>query len=350
MNKGGIRHGWMEKAGEGLMEQWFDGMLLWTGVWSLLWVYCWVTWWRSTGPRALLHTSSSYTPIRQGFTSTPITVTLEMLKRAAEEATSTANDQQTWIWLRRVEAVGLQAVEARLVHGQFKQTNLLGEGTYGKVFQIQLADVDYPICIKVAKGIRCREYNLKECEMLACLCDVKGVPRVVGVSLHPDAFIMTMHGHCTLAKCIHLRGRLPSEKVLLRVLQDLSGVLAEIHYRGLCHNDIKLNNVMVELGSKTGVAVTLIDFGLMSRYGCHPFRFARKGKIKPFYDPELMRHEKTCSEATDMYSMGYLMRVILFCLPTTARHLQRLAALAMGPDSQRPSFLKLEDVFRNLAK
>ncbi|MPC90833.1 Protein CASEIN KINASE I-LIKE 4 [Portunus trituberculatus] len=332
------------------MEQWFDGMLLWTGVWSLLWVYCWVTWWRSTAPRAVLHTSFSYSPTRHDSTSSPITVTLEMLKRVARETTSTANDEQTWIWLRRVEAIGLQAVEARLVHRQFKLSNLLGEGTYGKVFQIQLADVNYPICIKVAKGIRCHEYNLKECEMLACLGDVKGVPRVVGVSLQPDAFIMTMHGNCTLAKCIRLRTRMPSEKLLLRVLQDLSGVLAKIHQRGLCHNDIKLNNVMVEPGNKTSFTVTLIDFGLMSRYGCYPFRIARKGKIKPFYDPELMRHEKTCSEATDMYSMGYLMRVILFSFPTTARHIQRLATLAMGPDSQRPSFLQLEDAFSNLAK
>lgn len=332
------------------MEQWFDSVLLWTGVWCLLWVYCWSTWWRSGSPRALVRTSSSHIPIRQDSTSTPILVTLEMLKRAAEEATSTANDQQTWIWLHRVAAVGLQVVEARLVHTQFHQANLLGEGTYGKVFQIRLADVDYPICIKVAKGIRCRESNLKECEMLGRLGEVKGVPRIVGVSLQPDAFIMTMHGHCTLAKCIRLRGRVPSEKVLLRVLRDLSGVLAEIHFRGLCHNDIKTNNVMVEMGSKSSFAVTLIDFGLMTRYGCHPFRVAREGKLKPFYDPELMRHEKTCSEATDMYSMGYLMHVILFCFPTTQRHLQRLAALAMGPDSQRPSFLKLEDTFRNLAK
>lgn len=332
------------------MDEWFTDLLMWTFVWSLVWVYCWVAWWRSTNPRAMPRGTPN-SPVGQGLrvTSMPTEVTLQMLKKAAEETTSTANDQETWIWLRRVEAAGLQAVEARLVYKQLTLTNLLGEGTYGKVFQITLTDVDYPICLKLAKGIRRREHNLKECEVLACLQDVKGVPRVLGISMQPDAFIMTMHGHCTLAKCVRLRGRVPSEKIMLRVLWDLSGVLANIHRRGLCHNDIKLNNVMVEMESKRRFTVTLVDFGLMSRHGCYPFGCARRVNIKPFYDPELMRREKTCSEATDMYSMGYLMRVILFCFPTTERHLRKLCFLAMGPDSQRPSFSELEDKLKTLA-
>lgn len=331
------------------MEQWCDSLLIWTCAWSLVWVYCWITWWRSTNPRAMSRGTPN-SPIGQGVrvTSMPTEVTLQMLKKAAEETASSATDQETWIWLRRVEATGLPVVEARLVYRQLVATNLLGEGTYGKVFQIQLTDVDYPICLKLAKGIRRREHNLKECEVLACLQDVKGVPRVLGISLQPDAFIMTMHGHCTLAKCVRLRGRLPSEKIMLRVLQDLSDVLAKIHQRGFCHNDVKLNNVMVEMGSKRSFTVTLIDYGLMSRYGCYPFGCARRTTLKPFYDPELMRREKTCSEATDMYSMGYLIRLILFCFPKTEKHLRKMSFKAMGPDSQRPSFFEMEDTLKNL--
>ena len=313
-------------------------------------MYCWITWWRSINPRQLFRdTADSLDGRGVRVTITPRLVTLKNLKRAAEETMSAVKDQETWLWLRRVEAAGLQVVEAQLVSSQLKPKNLLGEGTYGKVFQIQLADVDYPICLKLAKGLRAREYNLSECEVLASLQDIKGVPRVLGISLQPDAFIMTMHGHYTLLKCARLRSWLPSEKTLLRALQDLSSVLADIHKRGLCHNDIKLNNVMLEMENNRRFTVTLIDFGLMSRHGSYPFKYVH-GNTKPFYDPELMRRQKPCSEATDMYSMGYLIQVILFCLPTSEKRLWDLCALAMGPDYRRPSFSQLVDTFKNLAK
>lgn len=336
------------------METWHDNLLMWSCAWSVFWLWCWHKWWKcSTSNTRTMHPSTHVPSTGQGLrvTSLPTMVTLRMLREAAKENTSTVIDGETWLWLRRVEAAGLQLVEARLVWSQLITSNLIGEGTYGEVFQIHLADINYPICLKLAKGLRRREYNLRECEMLANFVNVKGVPRVLGVSLHPDAFIMTMHGQSTLASCLRLRGRAPSEAVMLRVLRDLCSVLVHIHHRRLCHNDIKVNNVMVEVGGGGSMLiVTLIDYGLMSPYGRYPFRGVRKGKIKPFYDPELMRQERPCSEATDMYSMGYLIRSMLLCLPTTRKNLLRVCARAQGPASQRPTFSELEDVFKKMLK
>lgn len=330
------------------MELWQGSLLVWTCAWSLLWVYCWVTWWRSSAfsPRTV-HPSDHIPPTGQGLRVTSLP-TMATLIKAARENTSTVQDAEIWLWRRRVEAAGLQVVQARHVWSQLTTSNLLGEGTYGKVFQIQLADIQFPICLKLAKGPRRRENNLTECEMLGHLKNVKGVPRVLGVSLQPDAFLMTMHGHCTLAACLRLR-KFP-EATMLRVLRDLCGVLVHIHHRRLCHNDIKVNNVMVEMGTRGSFAVTLIDFGVMTPYGRYPFQHARKRNFKPFYDPELMRRERRCSEATDMYSMGHLIRVMLSCFTTTRKRLLNVCARSQGPASQRPTFSQLENLIKAMVK
>lgn len=326
------------------MEHWHGSLLVWTCAWSVLWVCCWVTWWRSL---RTVCPSAHMPPTGQGLRVTSLP-SLATLIKAARENTSTVNDAEIWLWLRRVEAAGLQVVQARHVWSQLTNNNLLGEGTYGKVFQIQLADIHFPICLKLAKGPRRRENNLTECEMLGHLQGVKGVPRVLGVSRQPDAFLMTMHGHCTLASCLRQR-KLP-EATMLRVLRDLCGVLVHIHHRRLCHNDIKVNNVMVEIGTRGSLVVTLIDYGVMTPYGRYPFQHAGKNKFKPFYDPELMRRERPCSEATDMYSMGYLIRVMLFCFTTTRKHLLDVCARSQGPASQRPTFSELENLIKPMVK
>lgn len=331
------------------MEVWHDGLLTWTCAWSLLWLCCWVAWWKSSTSDPRKVRSSACIPLTgQGlrFTSLPTMVTFKMLKKAAEDNLSTVTDDETWLWLRRVEATGLPVVEVRLVATQLVEYNLLGEGSYGKVYQIQLADINFPICLKLAKGMRGRERNLIECEMLGHLQDVRGVPRVLGVSLQPDAFIMTMHGHCTLASWLRLRGSVPPEETMLGVLRDLCGVLAHIHRRRLCHNDIKMNNVMVERGNGGNFIVTLIDFGVMAPYGRFPFGCVQRRNIKPFYDPEMMRLERTCSEATDMYSMGFLIHIMLFCFPRMEKRLRNICARAQGPANQRPTFAELENVFK----
>ncbi|KAK4295290.1 hypothetical protein Pmani_019371 [Petrolisthes manimaculis] len=127
---------------------------------------------------------------------------------------------------------------------------------------------------------------MHEANALAITKNVKGVPRLVAVSLDPPGIIMTMHGTLNLVGLCRMR---PNELVLLRVLHSISGTLAAFHKLGLSHNDIKADNVTISGGvNAESTTATLVDLGLLTRHGEYPFGLLPRRDGKSFYAPELM--------------------------------------------------------------
>ncbi|KAK3859086.1 hypothetical protein Pcinc_034764 [Petrolisthes cinctipes] len=138
---------------------------------------------------------------------------------------------------------------------------------------------------------------------------IKGVPRLVAVSLIPPAIIMTMHGPASLVTVC--KSKPVDERVLLRTLHDVAGILITMHNMGLSHNDVRPHNILVsDIRCASNLKVTLIDLGLVTRHGEYPFGRVPIFNAKPFYAPELMHVIKPSSEATDMYSFGYLIKCL----------------------------------------
>lgn len=160
---------------------------------------------------------------------------------------------------------------------------------------------------------------------------------------------MTMHGTHTLAslyeqKC-DVEGR------LLRTLHSLCGTLAGIHRLGLSHNDVKASNIMIGGGSDPStIEVTLIDLGILTRHGEYPFgRTPTCLKDKPCYAPEMTCSNSPVSEATDMYSFGYLLKSMTPRLKSSHQALRKLYQLALGYPSRRPTFVEARRVVKNAA-
>lgn len=168
-----------------------------------------------------------------------------------------------------MEDMGRYLVDVSPLMENLTTSKLLGEGAYGGVYKIKLSDVPRPLCLKMMKPPNAMIRVMHEANALAVTRTVKGVPRLLALSLDPPGIIMSRHGKHTL---ITFSQNNTDEPVLLRIMYSLSGTLAAINNLGLTHNDIKADNVMISYkGSASSVVATLVDLGLVTRHGEYPF-------------------------------------------------------------------------------
>ncbi|KAK3850749.1 hypothetical protein Pcinc_042560 [Petrolisthes cinctipes] len=188
---------------------------------------------------------------------------------------------------------------------------------------------------------------MHEANALAITKNIRGVPRLVAVSLDPPAIIMTMHGTVNLVALCRM---MPNEYVLLRIMHSVSGTLAAFHKLGLSHNDIKADNITICGGlNASNTTATLVDLGLLTRHGEYPFGMLPRRDGKSFYAPELMRAEMPTSEATDMYSFGYLSRCLMPLMRESRPMISKLVHRALGDPSKRPTFHQVRKIIRKAA-
>lgn len=242
---------------------------------------------------------------------------------------------------KKVRERGYLVTVGNLVSHQLREHSLLGVGAFSAVYAVHLLDVPYPICFKVLSPKHASLGQLLlECDNLRLLEEVEGLPRVLAVSLEPLGFFMTQHGGSGSTMDIWKKGPVrPSEALVVGSVYRLCTILSNVHSLRVCHNDIKLNNVAVEIGASGRVEVTLLDLGLMRSYGAFPWGYMRfidpSKSLKPFYDPELITGERPCSEQTEVYAVGYLMSCLLPLLSITREQMSHYSRLAMVPDSAR---------------
>lgn len=96
----------------------------------------------------------------------------------------------------------------------------------------------------------------------------------------------------------------PSRTSRRAVLQDILDGVDYLHHRGILHNDLKPDNILV---TRTGAA-RILDFGLSASSdsiyrGC-------QGGTDGYTAPEILCGDKTAGPASDIYSVGRLMSLL----------------------------------------
>lgn len=97
----------------------------------------------------------------------------------------------------------------------------------------------------------------------------------------------------------------PTPSMRCRVFEQLLQVVAYIHRRGLVHNDIKPENILI---TRTDNDVKLIDFGLSDSDAYYLARTI--GCTKAYASPELLARDKEIDARSDIYSLGVVMKDI----------------------------------------
>ena len=92
------------------------------------------------------------------------------------------------------------------------------------------------------------------------------------------------------------------------ILKQLVSAVAHLHQRGICHRDIKLQNILMEHSMNKSAQIKLIDFGYGSRYvGALPMR--TKCGTPYTTAPEVLRecYDQRC----DVWSVGVVSFIVL---------------------------------------
>ena len=97
----------------------------------------------------------------------------------------------------------------------------------------------------------------------------------------------------------------PSRKLRQRAVDQLLDAVAYLHKKGIVHNDLKPDNILI---SRVDNTLKIIDFGLSDNDAY--FLYKGLGCTPQYASPELKANKQTGCRS-DIYSLGLLMREIL---------------------------------------
>lgn len=144
-----------------------------------------------------------------------------------------------------------------------------------------------------------REYEIgKECSHpnIVSMVSYKEIPSV------GEGIIMEYIEGRTLTEFLK---EAPTLSLRCKIFSELLSAIIYIHQKGLVHNDIKPDNIIV---TKNGNSLKLLDFGLSdsdAHYALHTL-----GCSSRYASPELLKHEERVDVRSDVYSIGCVMREI----------------------------------------
>ena len=98
----------------------------------------------------------------------------------------------------------------------------------------------------------------------------------------------------------------PSRKERNRVFAELLSAVEYLHKRGIVHNDIKPENIIITRADNT---LKLLDFGLADNDAQYALRTL--GCTPQYASPELLNQSGVTDARSDIYSIGVVMRELL---------------------------------------
>ena len=177
----------------------------------------------------------------------------------------------------------------------------IGEGAQGSVYKVV-----YENQLACAKKYETEDDMKKELKMLFSAQESGCVPKILGYINENYEHIIIME----LFQGKNLKDLLkdnPSNKLINDITYKIFKSVRKLHLTGVIHNDLKPDNLMVELG-KNHCSVKIIDLGLATYVGESPYPWVSSKRIRkhPHLHP-LLADGGSCSEDTDLYSLGRIM-------------------------------------------
>jgi len=105
----------------------------------------------------------------------------------------------------------------------------------------------------------------------------------------------------------NLKSRKLNEPETTRISEQILRGIAYLHRRGICHRDLKLENILYE-DSTAGSSIRLIDFGLSETYD---ERFSKKRGAAYCMSPEVAGNSAPYTQKSDVWSIGVIVWILL---------------------------------------
>jgi len=180
-----------------------------------------------------------------------------------------------------------------------KQGKELGEGNFSRAVLTRWHGAD--AVLKTPRRKPDVDLYVEEFGLLRTLQGAGGAPEALGLCLYPLAQAISFAGPQTLGEYLEEN---PSNAELLSLAADLCGKVSEVHEKGIIHNDLKFDNVIVDGRGQ----IHLIDFGNANPQG-QSFCLAFRGRRCPWVGPEGYS-DHLSSPAQDAFSVGFILDTI----------------------------------------
>ena len=240
----------------------------------------------------------------------------------------------------------------------YKRTEILGQGAYGKVYKGQDLRTGQIVALKKAlasseeEGIpptSLREISIlksvSECEFIVKLLDVvntktksgKGILYIVFQYLDFDlkAFMVSTKG----------KGNGLSTKISKEFCFQLLIGIKYCHQKGIMHRDLKPQNLLIEQGEKLKIA----DFGLSRNFSIPIGKFTHEVVTLWYRSPEILLGAKCYSTSIDLWSIGCILAEMLtgrpfFCGESELEQLLAIFRIMGTPSTKNwPSISEFKD-------
>ncbi|XP_042217908.1 serine/threonine-protein kinase pkn2-like [Homarus americanus] len=224
----------------------------------------------------------------------------------------------------------------------FKKTGILGEGVSGEVLLGEF--FNRPACAKIGVSHGVNKIFKSEIENNLKVNGAGGSPILLGSCIDYPVMIFSVCQGQSLYDIIDNLFILSPTRSINLFLPIAEG-LAEVHSRGIIHNDIKGDNVLLEKNPDGSFTSHLIDFGLSRVEGGH--LTLRCNPYGSHYAPELFKGQP-CTPASDIYSLAVMIsdtqNTFDNLWPPGVKDLCK-KMLCRSPQ-HRPSLAKVIDVFK----
>ena len=198
-------------------------------------------------------------------------------------------------------------IKHRRVEDDYEFHEALGEGAFAVVRAASCKRTGKKVAVKcIATTQQTAERGRAEVEVLQRVSLHRCIAKFEDVYEDVDAgkFYIVMEfvdGGCLLDRVIS--DGTWTEANAARLLKELGGAVALLHAQGLCHADIKPENVLLTADGD----VRLVDFGL----SCEIQRGASKSRGSYWYWPPELYTEGQAGLGMDMWSLGCILYIVL---------------------------------------
>ncbi|XP_042230810.1 serine/threonine/tyrosine-protein kinase HT1-like [Homarus americanus] len=222
---------------------------------------------------------------------------------------------------------------------------ILGEGAHAIAFLVKWGN-DVAV-LKKAVSPSAKKFFKDEAAKMYALDGAGGIPKVLGYCPKPPAILQSFRGKLTLNHLLS-EDNLICQYDLIQLGLLLGEKILEMNTKGLAHNDIKEDNIMIQ-GPSSRPEVSLIDLGLACEIG-------KSCKVSadclhedfPWMAPEVCRGFRT-TKNSDTYSFGFVLMELIKEAPGDHPEVTKLAKKAMTKRrTDRPSLPHLLREFREI--
>ena len=205
-------------------------------------------------------------------------------------------------------------------------SNVLGEGSYGKVYLARVAHTGQKVALKkISKRYTNSSAFLSETAALWRIYDAGGHPNISGLR---DIYEDENHFYVILdlARGGELFDHLIndgsySEKDASRLISEILSALAFLHNIGVVHCDLKPENILLCDSRRGGASVKIIDFGcaILDKRGddASPFQSSQVNNptrslgTRAYWAPECFGKEGKKTDAMDIWAVGCVLFIML---------------------------------------